>query len=115
MNLKFTPPLDPEFQPAVLVNREYVAAVKKSGRATPLVIGLERECGLVSRFETVVRADADAETLRYAERTVKFLLWAFGGWKIYVGGPKAIGEFIKKSYSPRGERKFDFNLMTAAY
>jgi predicted NBD/HSP70 family sugar kinase len=115
MKLKFTPPLDPGFQPAVLVNREYVAAAKKSGNAVPLVIGLERECGLVSRFETVVRADADAETLRYAERTVKFLLWAFGGWRIHVGGPKAIGEFIKKSYSPRGERKFDCNHMTAAY
>ncbi len=73
-------PLDPGFQPAVLFNRRYVAAAKSSGRAAPLVIGLEREQGFVSRFETVVRAEADPETLRYVERNVKFLLWAFGGW-----------------------------------
>ncbi len=115
MKLKFTPPLDPGFQPAVLVNRNYVAAAKKSGCAVPLVIGLERECGLVSRFATVVFPDADAATLQYVERTVKFLLWARGGWKVYVGGPKAIGEFIRKTYSPTGARKFDCNLMGMAY
>ena len=68
----------------------------------PLVLGLERECGLVSRYETVVRPRADADTLRYVERIVKFLLWARGGWKLHFGGPKAIGEFIRKTYSPRG-------------
>ena len=72
----------------MLVNRNYVAAAKKSGQAVPLVIGLEREGGLVSRFETVVRADADAATLHYVERTVKFLLWASGGWKVYHRRPK---------------------------
>jgi predicted NBD/HSP70 family sugar kinase len=114
MNLKFVPPLDPGFQPAVLFNREYVAAARKAG-AVPLVIGLERESGLRSRFSTVVRDQADAETLRYVERIVKFLLWAFGGWKVYVGGPKAIGEHIRKVYSERGVRKFDCNMMTLAY
>ena len=115
MNLKFTPPLDREFQPAVLVNRNYVAAAKKSGCAVPLVIGLERERGLVSRFETIVRVDADAETLRYVERNVKFLLWAFGGWKVFIGGPKAVGEHIRKVYSDHGERKFDCQMMGLAY
>jgi predicted NBD/HSP70 family sugar kinase len=108
-------PLDPGFQPAVLFNRHYVAAAKGSGRAVPLVIGLERERGFVSRFETVVRAEADPETLRYVERSVKFLLWAFGGWKIYVGGPKAIGEFIRKTYSARGARRFDCDMMEKSY
>ena len=115
MKLKFTPPLDPGFQPAVLANRDYVAAAKKSGHAVPLVIGLEREGGLVSCFETVVRAEADAETLRYVERHVKFLLWAFGGWRVFVGGPKAVGEHIRRVYSERGERKFDCRMMTLAY
>jgi len=117
MNLKlnFVPPLDLGFQPAVLVNRNYVAAARKTGRAEPLVIGLEREGGLVSRHATFVFPDADAATLQYVERTVKFLLWARGGWKIYIGGPKAIGEFIRKNYSPNGARKFDCDLMGAAY
>ena len=115
MKLNTPPPLDPGFLPAVLFNRNYVAAAKKSGHATPLVIGLEREGGLISRFETVVRADCDDETLRYVERNVKCLLWAIGGWKIYVGGPKAIGEYLRKVYSPRGARKFDCEMMALAY
>jgi predicted NBD/HSP70 family sugar kinase len=115
VKLNFIPPLDPGFQPAVLVNRHYVAAAKKTGQAVPLVIGLEREGGLVSRYETFVFPDADAATLQYVERTVKFLLWARGGWKIFVGGPKAIGEFIKTTYSPRGARKFDCEMMEKAY
>jgi len=113
--LNFVPPLDPGFQPAVLVNRNYVAAARKTWRAEPLVIGLERESGLVSRFETFVLPEADAATLQYVERTVKFLLWARGGWKILIGGPKAIGEFIRKTYSSNGARKFDCDLMGAAY
>jgi predicted NBD/HSP70 family sugar kinase len=115
MNLKCPPPLDPGFQPAALFNRNYVAAAKASGRAVPLVIGLQRENGQVSRFETVVRDDADADTLRYVERNVKFLLWAFGGWKLFVGGPRSISDSIRRTYSPRGARKFDCGLMTSAY
>ncbi|MEI6197502.1 MAG: ROK family protein [Verrucomicrobiota bacterium] len=111
----FPAPLDPQFQPAVLFNRNYLAAAKKSGRAVPLVIGLERENRLVSRYETVVLPEADAATLLYVERLVKFLLWARGGWKLHIGGPKAIGEAIRKQYSPRGKRKFDCDMMTLAY
>jgi predicted NBD/HSP70 family sugar kinase len=110
-----TAPLDPGFQPAVLFNREYIRNVGVSGKAVPLVLGLERECGLVSRFETVVSSIADAETLLYVERLVKFLLWGRGGWKLHFGGPKAIGEFIRKTYSARGARKFDCDMMALAY
>jgi predicted NBD/HSP70 family sugar kinase len=112
---KITAPLDPAFQPAVLANRNYVAAAEKSGDAVPLVIGLEREGGLVSRFETVVRTEAGAETLRHVERIVKFLLWSRGGWKLFIGGPKIVGEFIRKTYSARGARKFDCEMMEIAY
>ena len=119
MKTKVTPaipaPLDPGFQPAVLFDRQYVAAAKASGNAVPLIIGLERECGLVSRFETVVLATADADTLRYVERTVKFLLWGWGGWRLHFGGPKAIGQRIAKIYSANGARKFDCEMMEKSY
>jgi hypothetical protein len=110
-----TAPLDPGFVPSVLFNRHYLEMVAKSGRGVPLVLGLEREAGLVSRFETVVLAGADELTLRYVERIVKFLLWSRGGWKLHIGGPKAIGEAIRKIYSPRGARKFDCQMMAKAY
>jgi len=113
--LKIPAPLDPGFLPATVFNRSYVAAAKKSGQTVPLVIGLEREGGLSSRFETVVKREPDAETLRYVERLVKFLLWARGGWRIRLGGPMAIGNHLSLVYSKIGTRSFDFNFMSRVY
>src|SRR6266480_1700735 len=79
-------PLDPGFAPAVLANREYFRRAKASGNAVPIVIGLERENKLVSRYETIVDPHSP-DTFRYVERSVKFLLWARGGWKIHFAGP----------------------------
>ncbi len=112
---RISAPLDPGFEPAVLASRHYVETAKASGRAVPLVIGLERESGQFSRYETVVMPVADAWTLQYVERTVKFLLWGRGGWRLYVGGPKAIGEHIRRCYSEAGERAFDVELMSRVY
>jgi predicted NBD/HSP70 family sugar kinase len=108
-------PLDPEFLPAVHVNRDYVKAARASGKAVPLVIGLERENGLFSRYETEVTPEGDAATMRYVERVVKFLLWARGGWKLHIGGPAMIGERIRSCYSLTGERAFDVELMSRVY
>src|ERR1035437_5023169 len=108
-------PLDPDFQPAVLFSRHYIKAAKASGQAVSLVIGLERENGLLSRFETVVKSTPDAETLRYVERLVKFLLWARGGWRIWMGGPPEISEHIAHGYSKFGARGFDTDLMSRVY
>src|SRR6267142_5115501 len=108
-------PLDPDFQPAALFNRRYVAAAKKTGKCVPLVIGLARDGGFISRYETVVNAEAGPDTLRYVERIVKNLLWVRGGWKIYFGGPEQIGGHISHCYSTDGERKFDVELMSRVY
>jgi predicted NBD/HSP70 family sugar kinase len=81
----------------------------------PLVLGLERENGLISRYETLIRPNADEQTLRYVERLVKFLVWSRGGWKLIVGGPKAIGTHLKKTYSSKGARKFDGEMMELSY
>ena len=109
---KFIPPLEPEFRPAALANRQFRAAA--AGVGVPLILGLERAHGEVSRFETAVFPDGHpraGENLYYAERLVKFLLWAKGGFKVYVGGPRSIGEYLQKLYSPAGERKFDYAFM----
>jgi predicted NBD/HSP70 family sugar kinase len=110
----FVPPLDPDFRPAVLANRSFAEAVAQSGAGVPLVLGLERLNGELSRYETTVYADGhpDAEAnLTYAERIVKFLLWQRGGWKVHVGGPAAIGDHLRRAYAPDGERAFDFHFM----
>jgi predicted NBD/HSP70 family sugar kinase len=110
----FVPPLDEGFRPAVLANQRFQKEVEDSGMAVPLVLGLERADGSVSRFETQVLPEDHARgnaNLVYAERLVKFLLWQRGGWKVYVGGPLSIGDHIKKHYAPNGERAFDFHFM----
>ncbi len=109
----FSPPLDPDFRPAVLANRAFQAEVTAAG-GVPLVLGVERQNGALGRFETAVypeghpRAEAN---LKYAERLVKFLLWARGGWRLYVGGPKNIADYLAHTYSPTGERLFDYHFM----
>lgn len=111
------PPLDPDFRPLVLANRVFRETVKASGMAVPLVIGLERGDGSVSTYETIVSGDPaemDANC-RYVERLVKVLLWQRGGWKVYVGGPKEVGEYIKDTYSPTGARAFGAEFMGGVY
>jgi predicted NBD/HSP70 family sugar kinase len=114
MEPRFVPPLDEGFRPAVLANREFQRSLGEMGGGVPLVIGLERADGSVSRFETQVFPDdhprSDAN-LMYAERLVKFLLWQRGGWKVYVGGPQRIGAYIRECYSPDGPRAFDYHFM----
>jgi predicted NBD/HSP70 family sugar kinase len=108
------PPLDPAFRPAVLANRAFQQAVQASGAGVPLIIGLEQGDGSVSRFEARVLAEDHprAEANRaYAERIVKFLLWQHGAWRVYVGGPRSVGRFIRSTYAPGGARCFDANLL----
>lgn len=111
---KFVPPLDEGFRPAVLANRAFQKEIEESGVGVPLVLGLERADGSVSRFETKVFPEEHsraAANFLYAERLVKFLLWQRGGWKVYVGGSRKIGDHIKACYAPDGVRAFDFHFL----
>jgi predicted NBD/HSP70 family sugar kinase len=109
---KLLPPLEPEFRPASLANRAFRAETALVG--VPLVIGMERGNGEVSRYETRVFPSGHsnaAANLYYVERLVKFLLWQRGGYKVYVGGPREIGEYIRRCYAPDGLRCFDEQFM----
>jgi predicted NBD/HSP70 family sugar kinase len=110
----FVPPLEGSFRPASLANRAFQSEVVESGCGVPLVFGLERADGALGRYETTVYADDHplaAANLFYAERTLKFLLWQKGGWKVHVGGPANIGEHLRRVYAPDGERAFDSTFM----
>jgi len=114
VNPRVVPPLDEGFRPAVLANRAFREKVRSSGQGVPLVIGLERADGTRSVFRTEVFAPISPhaqENLQYVERIVKFLLWQKGGFRVYVGGPPQIGEYIRQVYSPQGERAFDYEFM----
>lgn len=114
---RIVPPLQQDFRPIVLANHAFLESTRNSGNAVPLVIGLERGDGSLSRYETIVSSDpADAKSnYVYVERLVKTLLWLRGGWKVIVGGPSDIGEHISKVYSSEGDRKFDFDFMGGVY
>ena len=109
---RFVPPLDEGFRPAVLANRAFAAQVAEVG--VPLVIGLERDNGQLTRYSTLVLPDGHPHAranFRYIERLIKFLLWQRGGFRIYLGGPRSVGEVIRECYSPSGERSFDYHFM----
>jgi predicted NBD/HSP70 family sugar kinase len=111
---RIRPPLDPAFRPAVLANRQFRKEVEASGGGVPLVIGLERSDGAVSRYETRVFPEGHARfdaNLVYTERIFKFLLWQWGGWKAWIGGPRRIAEHIRGCYAPDGMRAFDHHFM----
>lgn len=111
-------PLDPGFQPAALVSRRYRAWVAARPQSEPLVVGVERLKGGISRMELCVPAGdgvARAATLRYVERMVKFFLWSRGGYRLHVGGPAWIGEHLRAAYAHGGARAFDIDLMSRAY
>jgi predicted NBD/HSP70 family sugar kinase len=109
---KFIPPLDPYFRPAALVSRYFA---QETARASlPLVIGLEREHGNLSRFETRLLPSEHphaSANLAFAERLVKFLLWQRGGFRLYIGGQFEVGAHIAEVYSHEGPRRFDCHFM----
>lgn len=109
---KVVPPLDEGFRPAVLANRNFQREVGANGERA--VIVLERSGGEFSRFETRVHPEGHPDfesNYQYIERVVKFLLWQRGGHTVYIGGPRGIGEYIRKTYAADGARKFDFHFM----
>jgi len=109
---KLTPPLDEEFRPAALANKNFQTQVKPVG--IPLVIGLKRGDEEFSRYETSVYPEdhPKAESnFHYVERLVKFLLWQRGGFYVYIGGPREIGAYIRQRYAADGVQKFDHDFM----
>ncbi len=111
-----TAPLDPEYRPAALFNATYMAAVRQAGDAERVVIGVERENGQVARYETEISARIGEKTTRlYIERLVKFMLWSRGGWKLHVGVPASLGDFLAETYAGGGARAFDAELMQRVY
>ncbi len=106
------PALDGKFRPAALANRAFRQLTKEA--YVPLVIGLARDDVKISRYETRVLPDDHPkaqENVAYAERLLKFLLWQRGGNQVFIGGPRQVGEYLERCYSPKGIRSFDYHFM----
>ena len=117
MKLKVEAILDKGFMPMVLVYREFTEAAKAAD-GNRLVIGIERNKGYVSAFETVIYRDGtghDDENYAFVELLVKTLLWVRGGHKIIIAGSKLVADRLAKAYTAEGERAFDFDFMSGVY
>ena len=105
------PALDPEFIPFGVWRKAYLEEADR-----PFSIAVERENGKVTVLHTFLRGQGFAEAnYRYAERTVKFLLWSVGGFRVYLNGDEAVIDRIKVAYTPTGERAFDVQFMQDVY
>lgn len=108
------PPLDVGFRPAVLAWRRFQRGVVSAGGGVPVVVGLERDGGDVSRFETRIYPEDHPrapENLGEVERLFKFLLWARGGWRAFIGGSSRLSRHLRTTYRADGARAFDGQFM----
>ncbi|MDB6112019.1 MAG: hypothetical protein JWR69_3769, partial [Pedosphaera sp.] len=90
------------------------AQVRASGHAVPVELALEQADGSVFHFKTELLPESHpqaAGNFIYLERLVKFLLWSWGGFRIYFNGPKPLGAALQKYYSERPTGKFDSEII----
>lgn len=116
--LKLTPDQVPSkraYKPAIDLLCQIKESAKPGGKV--FAIAVERENGYVCRYDLCLptRNECAPEVIYLAERIVKFLLWSNGGWRIMLSGPRKICQPIKKAYSARGARKFDYKFMSNVY
>ena len=111
-------PLDPGFRPMILGLNNFHKAVRDMPARERVLIALERSGGMVSHYELETPPPGSAnsaEVIQLVERIVKFLLWAWGGWKLTLSGPAAYCEPILAAYQSGGARGFDADFMSHAY
>jgi predicted NBD/HSP70 family sugar kinase len=102
------PILDKEFIPATLWNRSFLTDAKKD-----ISIAVERENGFIYRYGTKIGVNG-SDNRFYIERLVKMLLWAVGGFKLYIDDEDMAG-YLNECYSDNGLRAFDKKFMERVY
>ena len=109
--------LEPEFMPMIKVINDFKAAVAKAD-SQKVTVCVERTNSLMATYTMDVFKDGtghDEENYGIIERIIKTLLWAKGGFKVYVAGSKPIYDRIAADYRKGGAREFDFNFMARVY
>lgn len=110
-SVKNVPALDKGFVPFGVWRKSFL-----DGADVPFHVAVERENGKITVLHTFLRGSGYAEAnYRYAERTVKFLLWSVGGFRVYLNGDDAVITRIQKAYTPAGDRAFDVQFMEDVY
>ncbi len=108
------PQLDPDFIPAPLWNRAYRQATAAASDQRHVRIAIDRPEGTTWLYEThllPISDDAAADTFKYCERIVKFLLWAWGGSRVRMSNAPDVVEQLQAVYAANGPRAFDYTFM----
>ena len=79
----------------------------------------EREDGKVYRYDLEIPKRLSPEATKFVshvvDRIAKFIVWAAGGWKLYLAGPDAVVQPVAKAYTKKGSRKFDYEFFSDLY
>ena len=90
-----------------------------TGDCDVVSVAWEREEGKVFRYDLPVPKRLSPEAVKYVahvvERIAKFALWAAGGWKLWLSGPEKVLAPLKKAYSAKGARAFDYDFFSSIY
>lgn len=112
--VKNQPALDAGFIPMAAFTRAFEASAA-GGRE--MVLAIERNQGQVAARRIRIHGTPEMEKADkvYVERTLKMLLWAYGGWKVSICGNEAMAAYIAQTYAPEGARAFDAEFMGRVY
>ena len=108
---------DTNFQ-APLKALNYLKAHAHHGAET-VSIAWEREDGHVYRYDMQIPSEmhsvAVPGVIHLVERVAKFILWAAGGWKLYLSGPDKIVKPVALSYKSKPDHAFDREFFSNMY
>lgn len=112
--VKNAPVLDTGYVPMAAFCRAFD---KSAANGKEIAVAVERNQGqmAVRRFKIHGTSDMAEADRVYVDRTVKMLLWAYGGYKVAVCGDDGMAQVIKDAYRPGGSREFDADFMSRVY
>ena len=110
--VKNLPVLDEGFIPLGLFFEHYTKNAQK-----PLCVAVERSGGQIGTYETKIYGTPEMQQADayYVDRLVKFLLWSWGGFKVFICGDDTVAKVIQDAYSTTGTRAFDKQFMERIY
>jgi predicted NBD/HSP70 family sugar kinase len=111
---KHQPVLDRGFVPAALWNQAFLKVAASTPDSRKIVIAIERPEGTRWVYHTQILPATTlhaALNLRYVERLLKSLLWAWGGSCVRISNAPEIVSRLQAIYSPNGARSFDYAFM----
>ena len=114
ISVKNCPVLDKGFIPMAAFCRDFEASAVNGKE---IAVAVERNQGQIAvrRFRIHGTPEMKAVDTLYVDRTVKMLLWAYGGFKVMVCGDEEIAAAVAATYCKGGAREFDAVTMARVY